>query len=80
MNKKQSSHKTASQAARILNNPRSSKISKELAGSALAQSQTSKQTGKEMESKASFVMKSPKYSIETKSLAASILSQSNKKR
>ena len=80
MNKKQTSTKLSSLASQILTAPSSSAIQKQLAGSALAQSNTNKQTGKSMETAASNVLKSSKYSDTTKSLAASILSQSNKKR
>lgn len=79
-NKKKTSSKIASLAAKTLNDPNASKIAKELAGSALSQSDKSKQTGSEMEDKASKVLQSNKYSEDTKSLAASVLSQSNKKR
>ena len=79
-NKKQSSKEVSSLAARVLLNANSSEIAKELAGSVLAQSRTTKQTGAEMEDIASKVLKSDKYSDETKTLAGSVLSQSNKKR
>lgn len=79
-NTKQTSEGLASMAAKALSDPNSSKIQKELAGSALAQHSTGKETGAEMETKASNVLKSKKYSEETKGLAASVLSQSNKKR
>lgn len=78
MNKKQTGSKLSSLASQILTNQNSSAIQKQLAGSALAQSNTNKQTGKYMETTASNVLKSSKYSDTTKSLAASILSQSNK--
>lgn len=79
-NKKQTSKKMASKAAKKLTDPNSSKIQKELAGSVLAQYATGKETGAEMESKASEVLRSDKYNDETKGLAASLVSQSNKKR
>jgi hypothetical protein len=79
-NKKKTSKNVASLAAKILNDPNSSKIAKELAGSALSQVNRTNQTGSEMEDKASRVLKSNKYSEDTKSLAASVLSQSNKGR
>ncbi|WP_178861933.1 hypothetical protein [Thiomicrorhabdus cannonii] len=79
-NSKQTSKSKASDAAKVLSDPKSSKIQKELAGSALAQYKTGKATGKEMEQKASKVLTSPKYSEETKSLAGSVLSQSDKNR
>lgn len=80
MNKKQTGSTLSSLASQILTNSTSSAIQKQLAGSALSQSNTNKQTGKSMETIASNVLQSPKYNDTTKSLAASILSQSNKKR
>ena len=79
-NNKTTSKEIASLASRILTHESSSKIAKELAGSALSQINKGKQTGAEMEDKASKVLNSDKYSDDTKSLAASILSQSNKDR
>jgi hypothetical protein len=79
-NTKKTSSQIASLAAKTLKDPNSSKIAKELAGSALSQSSTSNQTGSEMEEKASMVLNSNKFSDDTKSLAASILSQANKNR
>lgn len=80
MNKKVTSNQIASLASKILTNPNSSQIAKELAGSALSQMNKGNQTGSSMEEKASKVLQSSKYSEATKSLAGSILSQSNKKR
>lgn len=79
-NTKQTSKSVSSLASKVLKNPSSSAIQKELAGSALSQSQSSKQTSADMESKASQVLQSDKYSDTTKTLAASVLSQSNKDR
>lgn len=79
-NKKHSSPKLASQAAKALQNDNSSNVKKTLAASVVAQASTGKQTGPEMETLASNVLKSSKYSEETKSYAASLLSQSNKSR
>ncbi|RLZ09579.1 hypothetical protein EAH57_06680 [Acinetobacter sp. 2JN-4] len=79
-NSKQTSSKVGSLASKVLRNPSSSAIQKELAGSALAQTHSNKQTGNEMESKASKVLQSEKYSDTTKSLAASVLAQANKER
>jgi len=79
-NKKKTSSKIASLAAKTLKDKNASKIAKELAGSALSQKQKKHQTGGELEDKAAKVLKSNKYSKETKQLAASVLSQSNKKR
>ncbi|KGE14736.1 hypothetical protein [Sphingobacterium deserti] len=80
MNKKVTSNKIGSLASKILTDPNSSKISKELAGSALSQMNKGNQTGETMENKASKVLQSDKYSESSKALAGSILSQSNKKR
>ena len=79
-NSKQTSKSVSSLASKILKNPSSSAIQKELAGSALSQSHSNKQTGSDMESKASQVLQSDKYNDTTKTLAASVLSQSNKER
>jgi hypothetical protein len=79
-NIKQTSNRIASLASEKLQSASSSQVQRRLAGSALAQSGSSKQTGAEMESIASKVLRSDKYSAETKELAASVLSQSNKSR
>lgn len=79
-NKKATSDLIASKASKVLNDPNSSKIAKQLAGSALSQKNVDNETGKEMETKASNVLKSDKYSEATKELAASVLSQSDKNR
>ena len=80
VNKKETSNKIASLAAKTLKDANASKIAKELSGSALSQAIRKNQTGSEMEDKASMAMQSKKYNAETKPLAASVLSQSNKKR
>jgi len=80
MNKKVTSSKMASAAARILQDENSSNIAKQLAGSVLSQVNRQNETGKDMEAIASAVLRSEKYSDETKSLAASIVSQSDKAR
>ncbi|WP_447636924.1 hypothetical protein [Flavobacterium microcysteis] len=79
-NKKTTSPKIASLAAKVLQDSNSSNIKKELAGSALSQRNKDNQTGAQMEEKAAKVLASDKYSEETKALAASVLSQSNKER
>jgi cytochrome c551/c552 len=79
-NRKDTSKKIASLAAKTLTDENSSAIAKRLAGSALSQSDKGKQTGPELEDIASKVLKSEKYSDDTKKLAGSILSQSNKER
>lgn len=80
MNNKRTGKNITQKASQILRDKNSSNIQRQLAGSALSQSNTNKQTGKNMEEVASKVLKSNKYNDDTKSLAASILSQSNKGR
>lgn len=70
----------ATVASKTLKSNSASKLQKSLAGSVLAQSNSSKQTGKSIETKASQTLKSSATSAKTKSLAASAVSQSNKKR
>lgn len=76
---KQTSSLLASMAAKIMGDSSSSKIQRQLAGSALAQKGNSKETSERMEGIASKVMKSDKYNMATKSLAASVMSQATKK-
>jgi len=76
---KQTSSSLASMAAKIMADNSSSKIQRQLAGSALAQKGNSKETSERMEGLASMVMKSDKYNAATKSLAASVMSQATKK-
>ncbi|ENK0555413.1 hypothetical protein AB2T19_000153 [Clostridium botulinum] len=78
-NKKITSKRIASIAAKTLIDKSASSIQRSLATSALAQTNDGKQTGKTMEKSASKVLKSSKYNNLTKSFAASILSQYNKK-
>lgn len=80
MKDKQTSTNISSLASDILRNPNSSGIQKQLAGSALAQSNSYKQTGSNMETIASKVLNSSKYNDTTKTLAGSVLSQSNRNR
>jgi hypothetical protein len=77
---KQTSNNISSLASDVLKSSNSSVIQKQLAGSALAQSNSSKQTGSNMETVASKVLKSSKYNDTTKTLAGSVLAQSNKNR
>ncbi|NEQ52770.1 MAG: hypothetical protein F6K11_21970 [Leptolyngbya sp. SIO3F4] len=79
-NRKVSSAKIATQAAKILNNRNASSIQKRLAGSALSQANTGNQTGSQLETEASKVLRSSKYNKTTKSLAASVLAQADKAR
>ena len=79
MNSKKTSSSVASQASRALRSSSTSKIQRQLAGSALSQAKSGHQTGKKMEGVAA-ALNSPKYSSTTKTLAGSVLSQSNKNR
>lgn len=78
MNNKKTSKNVSSLASEILKNPNSSKVQKQLSGSALSQTNSNKQTGEKMEKIASKVLNSSKYSDDTKTLAGSVLSQSGK--
>lgn len=80
MNSKKTSSSVASQASRALRSSSTSKIQRQLAGSAFSQAKSGHQTGKKMEGVASAALNSPKYSSTTKTLAGSVLSQSNKNR
>lgn len=77
-NTKRTSPKLASQAAKALQDDKTSKIGRQLAASALAQADKEKQTGPEMEAIASKVLRSNHYSDQNRSFAASLVSQSNK--
>lgn len=79
-NKKQTSRKVASLAAKTLPNPSSSVLQRSLAASALRQTANNSQTGKKMETKASRALNNPRSAKTTKTLAATLVSQSNKKR
>jgi hypothetical protein len=79
-NSKQSSAKTASLAAKTLQDPNASKIQKSLAASVISQSSTSKVTSAEMEAKASKALQSDHSAELTKTLAGSVLSQADKAR
>jgi len=79
-NAKKTSAGIASKAAKVLQDPASSKVAKKLAGSALAQANTGSQTGADMEAVASAVLKSDKYAATTKELAGSVMAQCNKDR
>lgn len=74
---KKTSTSIASLAWKIMQDPNSSRIKRELAWSALAQFKSWKISSEEMEVKAQKVLLSDKYSDETKSLAGSVFSQSN---
>jgi hypothetical protein len=78
-NQKQTGSKISSLAGKTLGNANASQIQKSLAGSALAQSGTSKTTSKSIEAKASTALHSQKSNSTTKSLAGSVVSQSNRK-
>lgn len=78
-NQKQTGSKISSLAGKTLANDNASQIQKNLAGSALAQSGTTKTTSKSIEAKASTALHSQKSNSTTKSLAGSVVSQSNRK-
>ncbi len=80
MNKKQSSPKMTSLAAKVLKNASSSAIQQKLAGSVLSQANASHQSGSAIEDLASKALSDPRYSETTKALAGSVLSQANKER
>lgn len=75
---KKTSPSVGSLASDVLRDPSASKIQKQLAGSALSQTGSSKATGAEMETKAAKALESSKYNDTTKTLAGSVLSQSKK--
>ncbi|UAL42114.1 hypothetical protein K8B83_14635 [Shewanella inventionis] len=77
-NTKKTSSNVGSNAAKILQDDKSSQIAKKLAASALSQIDGNKQTSSEMETLASKVLTSAKYNEVTKELAASVLAQSKK--
>ncbi|RJX30875.1 MAG: hypothetical protein C4516_09030 [Oxalobacter sp.] len=79
MANKSTGKKVSSTAGRVLGSSSASQLQRSLAGSALAQSGTSKVTSKSMETKASGALQSPKASSTTKALAGSLVSQSKKK-
>lgn len=79
-NKKQSTGKTASLAAKTLQDPNASKIQKSLAASVISQSSTSKVTSTEMEVKAAKALQNDNSAELTRKLAGSVLSQADKAR
>lgn len=78
MKAKSTGSKVATAAGRALSNPNASAIQRSLAGSALAQTGTSKTTSKPMETKASAALKNPNASANTRQLAGSVTSQAKK--
>ncbi|MBD8239482.1 hypothetical protein [Pseudomonas fluorescens] len=81
INTKQTGEDIATLASKVLRDPHASALGKQLAGSALSQSSSTKQTGAEMEEIAGkIVSNSLKYSDTEVSLAGSVLAQSNKAR
>ncbi|MNK70655.1 hypothetical protein D3C87_900850 [compost metagenome] len=70
--------KVASIAGRTLGSVTASTLQRSLAGSALAQSRTSKVSSKPMETKASAALKNPNSSTTTRKQAGSVTSQSRK--
>jgi|LSQX01.2.fsa_nt_gb hypothetical protein len=80
INRKITSKKVASTAAKTLTSKSASNIQKSLAGSALRQAGTRAQTGAAIESKAGKALSRTSSAKVTKSLAGSVVSQSNKSR
>ncbi|MEN6620707.1 MAG: hypothetical protein ABFD50_04025 [Smithella sp.] len=79
-NKNQTGHNVAKLASKVLQSFTASNIQKALAGSALAQTHSTKTTSSSVEKIAAKALQSGHYSKTTKSLAGSIVSQSDKKR
>lgn len=79
-NTKKTSPSVASLAGKTLQNDSTSRVQKQLAGSALAQARTGKQTGATIEATASKALRSSSASATTQKLAGSVVSQSNRKR
>lgn len=79
-NSKKTSAPVATKAAKVLSDPRSSDLQKQLAGAALSQRAAGKQTGAVLEDVASKALQSKHTSDLTKELAASVLTQSVKGR
>lgn len=80
MGDKKTSKKEASVASQVLRNPASSKISKQLAGSALAQFRTKKHIGVKEAAIASQVLRDPAASQIEKSMAGSVFAQAEHKK
>ena len=78
MGGKSTGGKVASSAGRTLGSANASALQKSLAGSALAQSGTSKTTSGAMEAKASAALQNNNAASTTKALAGSLVSQSKK--
>ena len=70
MNSKKTSSSVASQASRALRSSSTSKIQRQLAGSALSQAKSGHQTGKKMEGVASAALNSPNTAARPKLLQA----------
>ena len=78
-NKRQTGPKSASQASKVLSDPKSTKAEKAAAASALSQAPNSHgQTGSKAASQASKVLSSPKSTKAEKAAAASTLAQTPK--
>lgn len=78
MGGKSTGARVASAAGRTLGSVNASALQKSLAGSALAQSGTTKTTSKPMEAKASAALQNGNSAAATKALAGSLVSQSKK--
>ncbi len=78
---KKTSPKVATKASQGLQDPKSTKVEKSVAASALAQAKTAdKQTSPKVATKASKALKDPKSTPAEKSVAASDLSQAGGKK
>lgn len=77
--KKGTAQKIAKQAAKVLDNPASSRTAKRLAGSALTQSKApNERTSAALATLASKVLQDGRFSNEAHTLAATVLSQRKK--
>ena len=72
---RQSSHREASEAARVLRDPHSSQRERKLAGSVLSQVRPTAETSATIATLAAKVLENPSASPEARSLAGSALSQ-----
>ncbi len=71
--------KVTKTAAKVLSSPKSSPMAKSLAGSALAQANTTKQSSSATATKAAKALTDGRTAKSTKSLAGSVLTQKDKR-
>ncbi len=79
-NRKATSERIGTLAARTLQDSNASQVQRSLAASALAQRSTGRQTGTTMEDVAARALARPTSAPATRTLAASVLAQANKQR